>query len=72
MAVRLVNKEFYGPGRLDRRYDYEAFSTDTKPTTSLPNKATFHELNTGQHYNWDGSNWIEDLTLINALTEALG
>ena len=44
-------------------------STDTKPT---PDKigSTFFETNTGQEFIWNGSNWIEDITLIYALTQA--
>jgi len=45
-------------------------SIDTKPTEA-PVGSTFFETNTGQGWIWDGSNWVEDLTLIYALTQAL-
>jgi len=45
-------------------------STDTKPTSG-PVGSTFFEVNTGQNWIWNGTDWIEDLTLIYAFTEAL-
>ena len=49
---------------------WQGLSTDTKPTEA-PVGSTFWETNTGQGFIWDGSNWVEDITLIHALTEAL-
>ena len=46
---------------------YIGLSNDTKPTTP-PVGSTFYELNTGQGFVWDGSNWIEDIRLIYALS----
>lgn len=51
--------------------NYIGLSTDSKPTTDTPPGSIFRELNTGQRWIWDGSNWIEDLELIYAFTEAL-
>lgn len=47
-------------------------STDTKPTPASDEVgSTFFETNTGQGFIWNGSNWIEDITLIYALAQAL-
>lgn len=46
-------------------------STDTKPLISIPVGSVFYETNTGQPFIWNGNNWVEDLTLIYAFTEAL-
>lgn len=45
-------------------------STDTKPSTNIKVGSTYYELNTGQGWIWDGSNWVEDIRLIYALTVA--
>jgi len=45
-------------------------STDTKPASPDRVGSTFYELNTGQGWIWDGSNWVEDIRLIYALTVA--
>lgn len=45
-------------------------STDTKPT-SAPEGSTFFETNTGQGWVWDESNWVEDISMINAFSQAL-
>ena len=44
--------------------------SDTKPTPSHTG-STFYELNTGQEWLWDGSNWVEDLRLFRAMVDAL-
>lgn len=49
---------------------WAGLSSDTKPTSG-PVGSMFFEVNTGQHWVWDGVDWIEDLTLIHAFTEAL-
>lgn len=46
-------------------------STDTKPTPDKPG-SKFYEANTGQEWVWNGSEWVEDIRLIYALTQALG
>lgn len=45
-------------------------STDAKPADA-PVGSTFYELNTGEAFIFDGSNWVEDLALIYALSQAL-
>jgi hypothetical protein len=48
---------------------YIGLSTDTKPSDStLPAGSTFHELNTGKQFVWDGAAWVDDLRLIYALS----
>lgn len=46
-------------------------STDTKPTPDNVG-SRFYETNTGQEWVWNGSEWVEDIGLIYALTQALG
>lgn len=46
-------------------------STDTKPTPDFVG-STFYETNTGQGFIHNGSEWVEDIRLIYALTQALG
>jgi hypothetical protein len=45
-------------------------STDTKPTDVSPG-STYHELNTGQMFIYDGTIWREDLSIIHALEQAI-
>lgn len=45
-------------------------STDTKPTPDMVG-STFYETNTGEGFLWNGSEWVEDIRLIYALTQAL-
>ena len=45
-------------------------STDPKPTAVFPG-STFYETNTGLKWIWDGSNWVEDLSLIYAIRAAI-
>jgi hypothetical protein len=45
-------------------------STDVKPTTQLVG-SVFHETNTGLVWIWNGFNWVEDLTMIYALSQVL-
>lgn len=51
--------------------EYIGYSTDTKPSTPGGVGSTFYELNTGKKWIWDGTYWVEDLSLIYALREAL-
>jgi len=44
--------------------------SDTKPTPEHAG-STFYELNTGKGWIWDGTYWVEDLTFIYAMIEAL-
>lgn len=47
-------------------------STDTKPiATAALTGAGFYETNTGQDFICNGSEWVEDITLIYALAQAL-
>ena len=47
--------------------------SDTKPTSSQIDYvgSTFYETNTGKGWIWDGTYWVEDLTFIYAMIEAL-
>ena len=40
---------------------YEGLSTDTKPTTNIPNGSRFLEMDTGKVYMFDQTNltWLE-------------
>jgi hypothetical protein len=50
--------------------NFLGLSTDTKPI-DVPAGSTFVEKNTGIKFIWDGETWIEDLTLIYALSQVL-
>lgn len=45
-------------------------STDAKPHLTGVG-GSFTELDTGAKYLWNGEQWVEDLTMIYALSEAL-
>ena len=60
---------WHGTGTPPRKY--LGLSTDTKPMDDIPAGSKFTEINTGLKWIFDGTNWIEDMTLIYALTEAL-
>ena len=50
-------------------------SSDTKPTAStatIDPGAEFYELDTGDNWIWDGTDWVEDLKLFKAMSDALG
>ena len=49
---------------------YCGLSSDTKPTPNFP-LAEFYETDTGWLWLWDGDEWVQDMRLINALSEAL-
>jgi hypothetical protein len=55
-----------------QKVEYIALSTDTRPQL-VPEKAgsIFTELDTGMKYVWSGTDWVEDLTLYNAVKMAL-
>lgn len=53
-----------------RKDEYCGLSTDIKPTPDFP-MAEFYETNTGQNWIWDGEEWVEDLKLFRAMTDAL-
>ena len=36
---------------------YKGTSTDTKPTSNVPLYSMFHELDTGDHFYFDGEEW---------------
>lgn len=46
---------------LQGTYDIRGLSTDSKPTTDIPNGSTFIEINTGKVYMFNGaaSTWVE-------------
>ncbi len=50
---------------------YIGLSTDTKPTNGLKIGSEFYETDTGQNWFWEGSNWVEDLTIINAINKTI-
>ena len=57
---------------IETKQDRIGLSSDDKPTlTPKDAGATFYELNTGQAFIWSGTEWVEDLRLIYALTQAL-
>lgn len=38
-------------------YEYKGLSTDEKPTEDVPVNALFFELDTGDFYYFDGTDW---------------
>jgi hypothetical protein len=50
---------------------YIGLSSETKPTTGIIPGTKFIESNTGQKWIYDGTNWVEDLTLIYALSQVI-
>lgn len=50
---------------------YIGLSSETKPTTDIVPGTKYIESNTGQKWIYDGSNWVEDLTLIYALSQVI-
>jgi len=59
--------------KVGSKSEYIGYSTNTKPSTLRVDQAgsTFYELNTGKKWIWDGTYWVEDLSLIWALNEVL-
>jgi hypothetical protein len=49
---------------------YYGLSTDTKPTSDVPVGRIFNELNTGIKWIWSGSEWVEELSMIWAISQA--
>jgi len=45
-------------------------SGDTKPENP-PVGSTFYELDVGQSFIYNGSEWVEDISMIYAMTQAL-
>ena len=46
---------------LEKTYEYIGLSTDTKPTTDIPNGSSFFEMDTGDTYYFDAEtaqDWI--------------
>lgn len=55
-----------------RTGNYIGYSTSTKPTLAANEYGIeFYELNTGKNWIWDGTYWVEDLSLIYAVQAAL-
>lgn len=50
---------------------YQALSTDDKPTGCSPG-STLSEIDTGEKFIFDGTNWIEDVSTIYAINQAIG
>lgn len=47
-------------------------STDARPSLTVAKAgSTFTELDTGMKYVWSGTEWVEDLTMYNAVKMAL-
>jgi hypothetical protein len=47
-------------------------STNTRPSLTVAKAgSTFTELDTGMKYVWSGTEWVEDLTMYNAVKMAL-
>jgi len=55
---------------LGNTQNFVGLSTDTKPTEA-PVGSTLYHLNTGEKFIWDGETWVDDLTLIYALSQAV-
>ena len=49
---------------------YIGLSTDSKPD-AIYNGSEFYEADTGQKFIWYDGNWVEDLSFIKAITDAL-
>ncbi len=49
---------------------WQGLSNDTKPTgADVPLGSKFYELNTGKKFIWDGTSWVDDISLIYALSQ---
>lgn len=46
---------------------FNGLSTDTRPSTDVPEGSTYHVIDTGEHYIYHDSMWETDYTLIWAL-----
>lgn len=51
--------------------NFVCLSTDTKPMVGVLEGATLQYLNTGECWIFDGTKWIEDLSIIYAVNQAL-
>lgn len=49
---------------------YIGLSTDTKPTAP-PIGSTYYTLNTGEMFIFDGSNWVDDISMIYAISQGM-
>lgn len=51
---------YHDDGSVDKKVEYFGLSTDTKPTTNVPNSAPFLEMDTGKVYLFDAANsaWL--------------
>jgi hypothetical protein len=59
---------FTGAFDLERIY---CMSTDIKPIDNIPTGTYLQYLNTGERFIWDGSKWVEDLSIIYAVNAGL-
>lgn len=46
-------------GASGARFDFIGLSSDTKPTENIEVNSLFFELDTGDAYYYDGSNWAK-------------
>jgi hypothetical protein len=44
--------------------NFYCLSTDKKPVDGILDGAFLQELNTGARFIWDGTIWVEDLSLV--------
>lgn len=47
----------------ERYNEYAGLSTDTKPTEGVGTGSLFHEVDTKKVYAFNGTEWVEQLTL---------
>lgn len=58
--------------RVTTVYNYIGESTDTKPTSPTPPAgSTFHEIDTGKVYLWDGDEWRQDVSCIYCIYQGM-
>ena len=48
--------------------NFIGLASDDKPENP-PAGSTFHESNTGEIYIYDGADWVQDLRMINAVSQ---
>jgi len=46
---------------------WQGLSTDTKPSTDVPEGSTFHAIDTGEEYVYYDGAWEQDIRMIAAL-----
>ena len=74
MTVRTMPTSFTAYGEVKavvNKSEYLGYSTNDPPSAPGGAGSIYLELNTGRKLIWDGTYWVEDLSLIYALREAL-